>query len=251
MSGMLRELFNRGAPTEQQQQQPNSAQMNPQVPSNTTQQSDGSLPSIPAAGKDDKSPLANFHDLWQIDDKAKPLGTPTTFAPNIEFDQNKLLEAAGKIDFTRYLDPELLSKASKGDTEALGNLLNRSMQAAFGQGTVATLAAMKAGFTAQDKNFQTGLPALFRQNTIGSVVSKDHSAVFNDPAVAPLMKIVEMQLANKSPGASPEVISGQAKEFLSGLAQTIVTANGGTIVQNNMNSNPFDMPIDWDTWAKG
>jgi hypothetical protein len=213
---------------------------NPTIPNSTTPTSDGSTPAFPATAKGEASPLANYENLWTIDTtKATP--TPT-LTPAMTVDPTKIMEVARTMDFTKGLDAEVLSKASKGDVEALASLINGASQNAYAQGAMATTQIVRNAFSLQEKNFnESVMPSILRRHSISNAVAEN--PLSNNPAAAPLLQTLESQLAAKYPTASPAEIKTHAEQYLTGLATEIVRGQGGTILpkDNAGNDNPYGL----------
>lgn len=210
---------------------PASVIANTTVPSSATAKSDGSLGAIPAAGEGDKSPLDKFSELWQIDPNVPKQKTAAELVPKFKVDPKALSEAAATIDFTKALDPALLTKAAGGDATALAAVVNAAAQAGYAQATGTTAGLINEALSSQAKTFnEEVMPAVLRKHNITNALKADNPT-FSDPAAAPLISMVEQQLTIKYPKASPAEISAHAKDFLAGFAESVVTANGSTIVK--------------------
>lgn len=204
-----------------------SQTVNPTVPSGTTPQSDGSLGAIPAAGTGEKSPLADYADLWKIDPK-----TPVakTLTPQFNLDQAKINEAAAKIDFTQGLDPAELTKASKGDQAALAGIINKAAQAGFATALQANGSLLKQALTEQEKVFRESvMPDILRKHEISTGL-RNENPLFANPAAAPMLTMLENQFAIKYPTASPQEITEHAKAYFSEFATQLITGAGGQVL---------------------
>jgi hypothetical protein len=218
----------------QPQQQPAAPKVdpsgaNPTVPGTATPKATGTVAAIPAAGEGDKSPLEGFKDLWQKDDKND--AQRPNLVPKLTVDPAKLTEAAKRLDFTKLVDPAALAKAATGDATALGQVINEGAQAAFAQAAEASTKILEAALQSQAKNFEEKvMPDILRRHNISTGIRADNSALFDDPAAAPMLTMVENQFATKYPNASPAEITAKAKEYLEGFATSIVSGSGKQIV---------------------
>lgn len=184
---------------------------NPLVPGNATPQSTGSLTAIPAAATGDASPLEGFKDLWLNDPNAKK---PASLEVSIPVDQVKIMEAARKYDFTKAISPETMVKLSKGDPAAIADAINQAAQAAFAQASGSTARIVEGALNRQAEVFNNEvLPAALKKHAVASSL-RTESPIFNDPAVTPLLSMVEAQLQNKYPQASAQEITTKAREYL-------------------------------------
>lgn len=193
---------------------------NATVPGKDTKtQGDGTAPAalanIPAV-TDDKSPLANFADLWQTDANKVNLDRPVTF----ELDPTKLAEAAKGLDFTKAVKPEVAEKALKGDAAALSELLNNVSQSTFIQSTSMTAKLVEAALQKQAAAFKSALPGLIKKQTVNeNLRSGENSEFLSHPSVQPLVELLEMQMTEKYPKASAAQISKNVKEYLTGFGE--------------------------------
>lgn len=206
-----------------------SAAANPTVPSSSTPTSDGKGPgAFPAVEKTgEKSPLDGFQDLWQIDDKDRKQLPPV--APQIAVDPKKMQDAAKALDFSKAIDPEAAKKALAGDTEAFAGILNEVARAATVQASAASARVTEAALKAQSDAFQARIPEILRTHE-ASVGLRQDTQVYDNPALAPLVSLVETQMAAKYPNATPEQLRKQTNDFLQGAASSIVGSTGKQII---------------------
>lgn len=201
---------------------------NPGVPGDgTPQNKDGSGPAaIPKAAEGDKSPLEGYEKLWETDPNAKkaPSLTPTFTA-----DPAKLMEAARTIDFAKVIDPEVLAKAVAGDAAAFSQAINSAAQAGYAQSAHATTKIVEQALTQQAKMFKEEImPAILREHSISTAVASDN-AIFENPAVKPIVEMATAQLSAKYPNASAADIKKHAQEYFMGFAKELATAGGMTM----------------------
>lgn len=234
-------------PAQQAPQQPgvtNNLQNNqPPVP---PQQSAQTAPNgtVPAGSNADptKSPEDKFEKLWET--------TPVDpNAPKIGVDENnltpeKMLEAAGKIDFKRVLDQESLRKIAAGGEEAvaaMAELLNKTAQTVYGQSTVVAQKLIETQVQKARDEFTSQLPGLVKKQTMQDALLTENPA-FKKPSVAPVVAAIQNQLATKYPNATASELNAMAKDYLKNAAE-------------DFNPTPKKQPTaaergtDWDEWA--
>lgn len=227
---------------------PGAALGNKTVPSGSTKASDGTVAAIPSTvgNVGEADPLAGYKDLWtpnttkDASGKEVPITvTKPIMTPTMNIDPGKIMESARQLDFTKGMNPEMLSKAVKGDAEAFISVINTATQNAYAQGAMATAGIIQQAMTLQEQNFNSKvMPDILRRHTITTTVGE--SALASNPAAAPLLSTIEQQLTSKYPTASPAEIKKHAETYLSGLAVEIVKNNGGTVVGKNDNANTFN-----------
>lgn len=233
----------------QQPQQPgitNNLQNNP--PPTPPQASAQTAPNgmVPAGGdKPDpnKSPEDKFAKLWET-----PATDPN--APKSDDSQNqltpeKMLEAAGKVDFKRVLDQDSLRKISAGGDEAiaaLADLLNKTAQTVYGQSTVVAQKLIESQVSKAREEFTAQLPSLVKKQTMQESLLTENPA-FKKPSVAPVVTAIQNQLAAKYPNATAAELNAMAKEYLKAAAE-------------DFNPTPKKEPTaaergtDWDKWVE-
>jgi len=198
------------------------------IPNNKTPQSDGSNPAIPKAGEGDKSPLAEYSKLWEAKETS-----PKSFVPEINIDPAKISESASKVDFTKAINPELIAKASSGDMNAMMQVINQSAQAALAQSIGATAEITKQALQQQAKKFNEEFaPEMLRRNAISQNL-QDNNPIFDNPAIKPVLKNIENQMATAYPQASPQEVTAKAKEYYISLAKEIINSTGDTVISRS------------------
>lgn len=209
---------------------------NPTVPSNTTIKSDGSNPAFPATKEGDASPLSGYQELW----KAAPvISDATTLVPTITADPAAMLKAAQTIDFTKAMDPALLSSASKGDATALASIINQAAQAGYAQAAIASVNITKAALGEQARTFETKYaPNMLRENESRQQI-QESVLISNDPAAAPIVEALRRQLTATYPTASAAQIATHTANYLQEFAQKAVELAGGKVqTKSDLASQP-------------
>src|SRR6266850_4840899 len=169
--------------------------------------------------KEDKSPLANYGELWKTDDKI-----PLDLAKAVTFDLDpaKLAEAAKSIDFTKAIDPALAEKALKGDSTALATILQSVSQSSYVQSAALSAKLIEAALAKQADSIKLILPTLVKRATVNeNLRSGDNAEFLNHPAVAPLVSLLEHQLTEKYPKASAAEVATHARKYMTGLGDIL------------------------------
>lgn len=193
----------------------------------------------------DKSPLDGFKDLWQTDPKAKPA---TKLNPKFEIDPVKIMEAVKGQNFAAAINKEDLAKAAAGgDPEALAQVINQAVQAGVGIATTASMKNLETALTAQsDQFFQEVLPEQLRKHSISTTVRADNAA-YSDPALQPMIRALESQLAIKHPTATPAEITQYTKDYMLGASKAILAGSGMQITEVTADAGKIggQEPQDW------
>lgn len=215
---------------QQQQVQTDPSKTNNLIPGKSTVKPDGTGPgAFPKVGEDDASPLAEFDKLWEPLDP-KTASPKSSMVPKITMDPKKIMESARTQDFTKGIAPEVLERLSKGnDPDAILIAINQASQAAYAQGTSASTGILQKALEMQAKVFEDKImPEILRKHNIGNALRADNS-LFDNPAVAPMLNLVEAQFATKYPNASPVEITQKAKLYLEGFASELLENSGKVI----------------------
>lgn len=221
-----------------------SEQSNNTVPSATTLQSDGKTPAIPAAAQGDQSPLANYSDLWKAPENGT--GLPST-VPTITVDPAKLDSISKNVDFTKAVDKTLVAKAVSGDAEALMQVLSQAAQAGFAQAAGTSAQMIQKAMSLQDERLQQQyIPEVLRRTEISRQMRTDNN-LYSDPAIAPMLNMVETQFAAKYPQASPQEIRQSAMNYLQQTASAVVKQSGKQVIDTPQASPASKQrDVDWE-----
>lgn len=200
------------APAPAQDQQKTSAEQNQTVPNS------GNTPPANQDNQGDKSPLDKYQDLWKTDPNAAPKDS------NIfNVDQGKLMEAAGKMDFTSVIPKEIVEKVKaggEGSTEALLQAMNMASQLTFAQSTQTTAAVVESAVKQAREQFVAEIPGILKSHGISDRL-KEQNPLLSNPAAAPIVEGLKRQLVTKFPNATAKELSDMANEYLNNFAETI------------------------------
>lgn len=191
------------------------------------------------------SPEDKFKDLWKnepVDPNKKP-DEPQGLTPE------QMLQAASKVDFTKVIDKELLAKITAGGedaTTALIQALNRTAQQTYAQTTLVADKLITTQVEKAKEDFAKQVPDLIRRQRVQDGLILENPA-FKDPAVAPVVGLIQNQLAEKFPTATADELQKMAIEYFNGAAQKLVKTK--TSDKTSTKENTDD---DWEDWlAKG
>lgn len=229
---------------------------NPTIPNDTTVKPDGSSPvAFPKPGEGDASPLANFKDLWNTpkDKDGKPIpNSEVSLKPNFTIDNAKILAAAQGVDFVAAVqkaDPALFDKAAKGDATALASVINQATQLGFAQAMSGTAKIVQDALTTQATTFETKYaPEMLRRHDARTEVRADNAALYENPAVTPIMEMIEARLTTVHPTASAAEIKVLAKSYITDLGGLIVTSSGKVVSDKPAVSDTPNASYDWEKY---
>lgn len=210
---------------------------NPQVP--PEQQAALQTPATPVG------PLAEFADLWQ------PVETNSSNpASGIlgNIDPQKVMEAAGKTDFSKVVNQDTMAKIQAGGPEAMQAMMeamNRMAQTVYGQAAIATSKMVEQAATKMDARFKSELPNEFKRLNVGENL-RDSNPIFSNPAIAPLVSAMEQQFTVKYPNASSAEITKLAKDYIAGVGSAFSPAAAPTQAEKNASARDTD----WSTFLQ-
>ena len=188
------------------------------------------------------SPLEKHKDIWQPPKEGEKKEEPPLVA-----DPKAIMEAAGKVDFTKILDKEALAKVQAGGDEAvqaLATLLNQTAQAVYGNSAIAANKIVEQAVSQAEQKFAGKVPGLVTQQAAQAKLLAANKALAN-PAVAPIVNMIQTQLAAHYPNATSDELASMAQELMKGAAEVFNPAE----VQAQPTTKKVD-PDDWSDYIK-
>ena len=187
------------------------------------------------------SPMDSFKSLWE---PVNTQGVDGTLPANMfaGADQNKMLEAARKVDFAKSIPPEVLSQITAGGPEAaqaFAKALNDVSQRAYAQSSFASTKIVEAALAKFQEGLDNRLPSQIKKHQVSDTIRESNPAL-SHPAAAPIMEALQAQLTVKFPNATVAELKGMASDYLT---------------QFNQLANPVAKPTipvaeDWDSYFK-
>jgi hypothetical protein len=233
-----------------QGQQPGAVQLpNQQAPANV-----GADPANPNFGqpdpKQEKSPLEDFSKLWTIDPKTDGQQQASLGDFAFSVDQAAIKKATQGIDFTKAITPEILAKVQAGGEGAMAAMLsamNTMAQEAVRNSVLVSAGIVEGGIKSSGANTEKLLPSLVRKSNISNALREDNP-LFNNPATAPMLNMLEGQLTRKFPNATPAEITEHARKYLVDFAK--VASGLDPEVANAQKAEAAKTPniSDFSTW---
>lgn len=178
----------------------------------------------PAAGANtdtNKSPLSEFNKLWEP--ATGPDGKPVqvTKDPLFNVDPKQVMEAAQKTDFRSVATPEQLQKMAAGGQEGIAAMMDvfQAMSASvYANAAVAATKIAESGITKALSQAEGRLPSIIRQQQFGESLAQKNPAL-QDPAVQPMIKMLEQQFAQKYPNANSAELTDMAQRYMLGVSE--------------------------------
>jgi hypothetical protein len=160
--------------------------------------------------------LDQFTDLW------KPAETPAGGANNSLFnvDPAKLMEAAGKMDFSKAVSPEQLqaiSQGGEGAMQAFATAMNKVAQTVYAQNAMATTKIVEQALARSKESFMGELPRHIKNQQVSDTLRTENPAL-SHPAAAPILGALQQQMAVKFPNATASELAALSKQYLENFA---------------------------------
>lgn len=173
------------------------------------------------------APVDPWSGMWETAAKSQEQqGQPPASLFDIKPEQ--INEAAGKMQFTAGLQPELVKQALGGDINAFMQVINSVGQRVYAQTSFAGMRLMDAGINKFGKNFtETDLPKHFQEFTATHAL-RNANPVFADKKYAPMLETFKRALVASNPQASPQEIQKTAEEYLQSLVADVGKASPGS-----------------------
>jgi hypothetical protein len=174
----------------------------------------------PTPAPSDVSPLDSFKDLWQ---PVQTTGVDGTLPANMfaGADPAKMLEAARKVDFSKSIPPEVLSKITAGGPDAaaaFAQALNDVSQRAYAQSSFASTKIVEAALAKFQEGMESRLPGQIKKHQVSDSLRASNPAL-QHPAAAPIMEAMQAQLTVKYPNATVAEIQDMASQYLGAFTQ--------------------------------
>jgi hypothetical protein len=232
------------APAPAQPAPTNNLQTNPPPQGTHSSQNvapNGTIPANPD-GTPQGSPDDKFAKLWETTptDPNKQTQEPQGLTPE------QMLQAAAKVDFAKVIDKETLAKITAGGEDAavaLLQALNKVSQQTYAQTVLVTDKLITAQVQKAQDDFASKVPDLVKRQRVQDDLIKDNPA-FKDPAVSPVVGLIQNQLAEKFPQATADELRVMAIEYFQGAANKLSPPKK-TGKASEPKENQED---DWEDW---
>ena len=162
-------------------------------------------------------PLEKFEKVWTAPEKASDESSNSVAKVSPE----DMMAAAGKIDFSRLIDQDTLQQINgggEGAMQALVAVINKTAQTSFGQSMIAAQKLVDAAVQEAKKDFSSQVPSMVKSQQLKAGLYDANPALKN-PAVAPIVDALQLQLANHYPKASVAELQSMAQEMMVGAAR--------------------------------
>ena len=189
------------------------------------------------------TPMADFSKLWET--KATDGNANTSLFANI--DPQKVQEAAGKVNFAQTIGSETFAKIQAGGPEAAQafvDAMNKVSQTVYAQSAVATTQLIDRALAEQATRFEAKLPELVRKQNVSEGL-KGENPIFSNPALAPVVGMIQNQLSGQFPNASAAELKQMTVKYFTEMTGAMAPAPK----QSKSNTKGKDDGFDWDAFA--
>ena len=210
-------------------------------PSQGTQSQQPAQNSSPAPGSNPPAPAPKAPAPVDIFSKMFD-NTPSTDAPPaFTLDPAQLSTVANGQDFTQGVDPELLTKANSGDSNAMIQVMQQVSRNAYQAALLHTSKLTESFVGAREGHTAKGLSTKIRgELTVNALTGTPN---FQNPGVRKLLVNIAQNLEKEHPDASPEQIAVMARQSVMEAANA-VNPNAGDPPSNSR----VKQATDWDSF---
>lgn len=200
-----------------------------------------------AAGDPISSSLDGLKSFWDTpkDAEGKPLVAPVdpTSTDIFNFDPAKITASAKTLDFTKGLDPALVSQALGGDSAAFMAVINHATQTAFAAATVNTGKMINKSHVDNNDRVRSTLPSAIKRVQLDQTTTIN--PVLQHEAAQPLVTALKQMAFAKDPNANPADVTKQVEALLMGLGSAMAASTPDAIAARQV-VKPGEQ--DWSTF---
>ena len=181
----------------------------------------GNMQGAGVADNTPPAPMDGFKSLWE-NTNDEQVAKPAGFLPEITAEQ--LNKALANSNFLSTVSPELLAKASSGDSVAFSDVINQGLRSVMAQSVLASRGLVEAGTKSHGEQLRTSLPTMVRSSNVSDSLQKN--PLYNNPAVKPVIDNVRAQLETKHPTASAKEIADLTDAYFADLSKAMSGGSG-------------------------
>lgn len=232
-------------PNGQQGQQPN----NGMVPNNNNGQQEPGQVNNPGPGNNTQNagtgnatdPFANYTKMFDNS------GTQTDTPPAFAIDPKVLGDIASKQDFMQGLDPQLMQRATSGDTAALMEIIQASSRNAYRTAIEHGGMLTDKFVGAREEHSAKGLGSRVKQELTTHALSDSPTQMH--PVVRQQLSEIASRLSKQHPDASPGEIASMAKDYISQLSQALNPQDPNATATGQQGNKPVERNEEyWDKY---
>ncbi len=210
-----------------------------------------SAPAPAPAPVEPPAPLDTFSKLWDAPSTPKPIDATRPGNIFAGADPTKMLEAARGVDFSRSIDPALLTQIEAGGPEAAKAMLaiaNNIGQQAYAQSAFAATQMIERALGKYDEGANSRLPSTLKRLNASEAVQTSNPAL-NHKAVAPVVRLLEAKFAEQFPQATAAQIKDYTVQYLTEFSQIMVDPNSKS-AKGSGNGGSLSVQQDTEDWGE-
>lgn len=172
------------------------------------------------------SHLDAMSKVWQTptDAEGKPIAAQLDPLSQklFNFKPEDVTKAAGQLDFTASINPELFSKVAAGGDDAVAamkEIINGAVRSSFIAGTLNTGNLLNDGFGRHSKNIDAALPDRIKNYEVASRTTDD--PVLGHAAVQPFLHSMKAMIRATKPNLSAAEVQAEAETYVQGLGMAV------------------------------
>ncbi len=169
---------------------------------------------IPGTDPNTVNPLDAYKEMFDNANKGSEIQ-----APQFKLDSTVINDVSGKMDFTKGVDPEVLSKATNGDVSAMMQVIKtvgqNSYKAAIEHGTALTDTFITQRGEYEKSQISNGVRSQLTNNELSSAPNYSH------PVVKAELNRVAAGFARANPDASPSEVAKAAQKYIQDLQMAL------------------------------
>lgn len=188
-----------------------------------------------------QTPLDKFNDLFKIDPNANPQNSNT---PIFNIDPQKMMEAAGKVNFAQVVTPESLQAIQGGGeaaATAFAEALNKVAQQVYAQSAIASTQLIEKALGKARENFTAEIPSLIKAQNLTESLRNENPA-FAHPAAQPVVSMIQENLRLKNPNATVQELQDLTRQYFNTLGAAFAQQPIATSTQSKSDE------IDWENF---
>ena len=144
------------------------------------------------------------------------------------------MEAAGKIDFSKVISQDDMAAITAGGEDAVkafASAMNKMSQSVYAQSAYASTKLIERAIADAKSGFMKDLPThIKRQNMSDSLLTENPA--FRNPAVKPIISVLQSQIATKYPDATSTEVNQMVNNYLKDLGSAFTTPQQETPATN-------------------
>lgn len=202
----------------------------------------------PAVVAAPEAPLDQFKTLWDTDPASQQSGQQLNF----NIDPAQLAAIADKLDFAQMVPQAIQDRIAAGGADAVAASMeanNLIARAVYQQNALATTKLVEATYLQAQNKLEAAIDKRFKTLGLADTTAAKNPALTN-PAVKPLVDMIQQQIITKYPNATSAEISAKVNEYFATVGAAFNPELASKANQNAATANGFMQVTQPETdWA--